>query len=127
MPPEKHKQRYVAQGGDKMNYDYGDKNWEEKQVKHTSPEIWTHKGYKCHMYQSSNGFLNWRCYTMYRPDGSEVKDDEIHTTKNQGQGYNISPNVNRAKDTLKSWIEWDLMTPRQKEDIKRENSNRLLF
>jgi len=75
-----------------------------KQVTWQKPEVWSHQGYKCHMYQSSNQWLNWRCLKIVRPDGSVVPEAQV----SYGYKSNISPSRSEAQEYLKQQIAWDL-------------------
>lgn len=88
-----------------------------------NPEVWTHKGYKCYMYQSYNEYLNYRLLKMIRPDGSEVIDPVI-PLKN-----NISSSAKRTQEWLREKINWDMKSDEEKAKIteKYNKSQQFLF
>jgi hypothetical protein len=97
-----------------QNYDYGDKNWKEKQITWQKPQVWTHKDYKFYMYQSSNGFLNWRCLKAYRPDGS------LFDNMSYGFKKNIGKTAESTKQYLREQVAWDILPQKEKDRITNQ-------
>jgi hypothetical protein len=96
------------------------------QIRWQNPQIWTHKGYKCLMYQSNHQTRSWRLLDMIRPDGSQVNDPEIPSRKTHSTPYNISSSRKKAERWLRKKIDWDQMPQDQKEVIKN-HTTRLIF
>ena len=91
------------------------------------PECWTHKGYKCYVYQSSNEYLNWRLLEMVRPDGTQANDPNIPSRKTHHTPYNISASRKQAQEWLKQKIAWDQKSDDEKKTIIEAEKNRPLW
>lgn len=100
------------------HYDYGNPNWKSIQVTWQRPEVWTHQGYKFWMYQSSNGFLLWRCLKAIKPNGSPFQMTMQFKT-------NIANSRKKAQEYLRSQVTYDQLTAEEKDE--RERQSRFLF